>query len=89
MSHKTATTACRATFFSPIFWQLFGAWPENIVLMELEADTTLGHNLNCQNIKEKKIPHQELNFTMPDMLNHMNKLSLNGLILPVLTLILI
>lgn len=57
--------------------------------MELEAETILGHNLNRQSLKEKKIPHQELNFTMPDMFNCTNKLSLNGLILPVLTLVLI
>lgn len=56
---------------------VLGAWPENIL-------TTLGHNLNYQNVKKKKIPHRELNFTMPGMINLMNKHSLNGLILPVL-----
>lgn len=51
-SHETATTAC--TSFSPIFWELFGAWPENILLMDLEGVPTLGHNLNFQNVKEKE-----------------------------------
>lgn len=55
MSHKTATTSTQShilfTYVLVILWDL----PESVLLKDLEAEITLGHNLNNhQNIREKK-----------------------------------
>lgn len=55
MSHKTATPGTLShvlsTYVLVILWDL----PESVLLKDLEAEITLGHNLNnCQKIKGKK-----------------------------------